>query len=131
MLGLQRDRRFAAGPRAIVECSHRVFGHGALEATLDGLVMESECPTDRKKTTGFPVGQQYPRRSTRLAGSVRDCAIDLNFAVSASPGDNSIARRHAAMTPFTPFILGTRDLYTRRKTQRNPPIMTTFMESVV
>ena len=37
-------------------------------------------------------------RSTRLAGSVRDCAIDFNFAVSAPPSDNSIARRHAAMT---------------------------------
>src|SRR4029077_16843099 len=34
----------------------------------------------------------------RLAGSVRGCAIALNFAVSASPSDNSIARRHAAMT---------------------------------
>jgi hypothetical protein len=62
---------------------------------------------------------------------LRDCAIDLNFAVSASPSDNSIARRHAAMTPFTPLILGTRDLYRSRKTQRNPPLMTTFMESVV
>jgi hypothetical protein len=36
-------------------------------------------------------------RSTRLAGSVRDCAIDFNFAVSSSPSENSIARRHAAM----------------------------------
>jgi hypothetical protein len=35
---------------------------------------------------------------------VRDCAIDLNFAVSASPSDNSIARRHAAMT-FHPVLL--------------------------
>jgi hypothetical protein len=41
-------------------------------------------------------------RSTLLAGSVRDCAIDLNFAASSSPSDNSIARRHAAMT-FTPL----------------------------
>jgi hypothetical protein len=31
-------------------------------------------------------------RSTRLAGSVRDCAIDLNLSTSASPSDNSIAR---------------------------------------
>jgi hypothetical protein len=60
-LGLQRDRRFPAGARAIVECSHRAFGHGALDATLDGLMMQSERPTDRKKRRVFPIGQQYPR----------------------------------------------------------------------
>jgi hypothetical protein len=32
---------------------------------------------------------------------------------------------------FTPLILGTRDLYRSRKTQMNPPLMTTFMELVV
>ena len=37
-------------------------------------------------------------RSTRLAGSVRDCAIAVNFAVSVSVSDNSIARRHAAIS---------------------------------
>jgi hypothetical protein len=94
-------------------------------------MMQSERPTDRKKRRIFPIGQQYPRPFDPAPGSLRDCAIDLNFAVSASPSDNSIARRHAAMTPFTPLILGTRDLYRSRKTQRNPPLMTTFMESVV
>jgi hypothetical protein len=53
------------------------------------------------------------------------------LAVSASPSENSIARRHAAMTPFYPSILGTRDLYRSRKTQRNLPLTTTLMESVV
>src|SRR6266540_2693566 len=42
-------------------------------------------------------------RSTRLAGSVRDCDIDLNFSKSASPSDNSIARRHAAIS-FNPHL---------------------------
>ena len=37
-------------------------------------------------------------RSTRLAGSVRDRAINLNFSTSKSPSDNSIARRHAAIS---------------------------------
>jgi hypothetical protein len=37
-------------------------------------------------------------RSTRLAGSVRERAIDISLAKSSSPSDNSIARRHAVMT---------------------------------
>jgi hypothetical protein len=86
--------------RAIVERRHRAFGHRASDAALDRLMMQPEVP--QKKRRVFPIGQQYPRRSTRLAGSVRDCAIDLNFAVSSSPSDNSIARCHAAMT-FTPL----------------------------
>ncbi len=31
--------------------------------------------------------RQVRARSTRLAGSVRDCAIDLNLSKSASPSD--------------------------------------------
>jgi hypothetical protein len=61
-------------------------------------MMQSERPTYRKKRRIFPIGQQYPRSLDPLAGSVRDCAIDLNFIVSSFPSDNSIARRHAAMT---------------------------------
>jgi hypothetical protein len=30
--------------RAVVECSHRPFDHGALDAPLDGLMMQSERP---------------------------------------------------------------------------------------
>jgi hypothetical protein len=63
-LGLQRDRRFPAEARAIVKCSHRAFGHGALDATLDGLMMQSESPTDRKKRRVFPIGQQWTRRNS-------------------------------------------------------------------
>jgi hypothetical protein len=29
--------------------------------------------------------------------ATRDCAIDLKFAVSASPSDDSIVRRHATL----------------------------------
>jgi hypothetical protein len=34
--------------RAVVDCSHRPFDHGALDAPLDGLMMQSERPTYRK-----------------------------------------------------------------------------------
>jgi hypothetical protein len=54
-------RRLPTGARAIVERSHRAFNHGALDATLNGLMMQSERPTDRKKRRIFPIGQQYPR----------------------------------------------------------------------
>jgi hypothetical protein len=60
-LGLQGDCRFPAGARAIVERGHRAFRHGALDAALDRLMMQSERPTYRKKRRVFPIGQQYPR----------------------------------------------------------------------
>jgi len=55
-----------------------------------------------------PLGQTETPRCVRRAAeltSIADSAIDLNFAVSASPSDNSIARRHAAMT-FHPLHYG-------------------------
>src|ERR1700719_4805112 len=60
-LGFECDRWFSTGTRAIVERSHRAFDHGALDAALDGLMMQSKRPTDRKKRWIFPIGQQYPR----------------------------------------------------------------------
>jgi hypothetical protein len=47
-LGFEGDRRLPAGPRAIVERSCRAFNNGALDATLDSLVMQSERTADRK-----------------------------------------------------------------------------------
>jgi hypothetical protein len=58
---LATDRRFSAGARAIVKRSHWAFGHRALDAALDGLMMQSERPTYREKRWVFPIGQQYPR----------------------------------------------------------------------
>jgi hypothetical protein len=95
-LGLQRDRRFPAGARAIVECSHRAFGHGALDATLDGLMMQSESPTDRKKRRVFPIGQQYPRRST---GSPAPFAIALSISTSPYPHLRATIQSPAATLP--------------------------------
>jgi hypothetical protein len=34
--------------RAIVERNHWTFGHRALDAALDGLMMQPECPADGK-----------------------------------------------------------------------------------
>jgi hypothetical protein len=58
--------------------------------------MEAEHSAYRKKTTGLPYANRIRARSTRLAGSVRDCAIDLNLSAFASPSDTSIACPHAA-----------------------------------
>jgi hypothetical protein len=69
-------------------------------------------------------------RSTRLAGSVRDCAIDLKFAESSSPSDNSIALRHAAMM-FNPLSQAYWSIYGGFEAQMNPSLLTTFMESIV
>jgi hypothetical protein len=67
-------------------------------------------------------------RSTRLVGSVLDCAIDLNFAESASPSDNSIA---AATLPCPSTSQSYSSIYRGLKTQMNPSLVTTFMESIV
>ena len=40
------------GRGAIIERSERAFGHGALDAALDRLMMQTERPTDRKKNDG-------------------------------------------------------------------------------
>jgi hypothetical protein len=42
---LRRLQIVGSGARAVVECSHRPFDHGAFNAPLDGLMMQSERPT--------------------------------------------------------------------------------------
>src|SRR6202047_419622 len=59
-LGLGSDRRLSTGARAIIQRSQRAFGHGALDAALDRLMMQPECPADRKKRGAFWIGHQYP-----------------------------------------------------------------------
>src|SRR5208283_1437319 len=130
-LGLQRDRRFPAGTRAIVERSHRAFGHGALDAALNGLMMQSERPTDRKKRRVFPIGQQYPRPldpARRFGSRLRYRSQLRRILISKRQFNRPPPRCHDTSTPL---ILVTRDLYRRPKIQMNPPLMTTFMESVV
>src|SRR5439155_2070221 len=64
-------------------------------------------------------------RSTRPAGSVRDCAITLNFAVSASSSASSIARRHAAICP-NPSLHAPHRLYGNRKSTDESPAYDNF-----
>src|SRR5207248_9584793 len=64
-------------------------------------------------------------RSTRPAGSVRDCAITLNFAVSASSSASSIACRHAAICP-NPSLHAPHRLYGNRKSTDESPAYDNF-----
>jgi hypothetical protein len=91
--------------------------------------MQSERLTHCKKRGVFPIGQQYPRPLDPLAGSVRDCAIDFNFVVFASVRDNSIARRHAAIS-YNPSLKAPNRIHRLRR-HMNPLLMTSFMESIV
>src|SRR6516225_8526702 len=64
-------------------------------------------------------------RSTRLAGSIRDRAINLNFSTSESPSDNSIASRHIAKS----FVAKPSTAYRSSKRQMNPTHMTTHLHT--
>ena len=129
-LGFDGDRRLPTRARSIVQRDDRTFHRGPLDATLHGLMMDSKRLAHREKRWLFPITQQYPCPLPRLAGSIRDCAIDLKFTTSASPSDISIARRHAAIL----FILRLKApdrTYRSLRRRMNPPLMTTFMESIV
>jgi hypothetical protein len=64
-------------------------------------MMQSEPAPHCKNDGSSRYASNIRARSTRLAGSVLEWVIDLNFAESASPSDSSIDRRHAAMS-FNP-----------------------------
>ena len=59
--GLDGDDRLAARPHTIIKRRHRPFGHRALDAALDRLMMQSERLPHCKKRGVFPIRQQYPR----------------------------------------------------------------------
>src|SRR5262249_53719298 len=81
-LGFQRDCWFAAWSRPTVERGKRTLNHRPFDATLHGLVMQSERLAYGKKRRVFRYASKIRARATRPAASLRDCAIDLNFAVS-------------------------------------------------
>jgi hypothetical protein len=85
-------------------------------------------PISKPKSSNDPTAHHIRARSTRLAGSVRDCAIDLNFAY---PHLQATIQSPAAALPRSSIRspVGTRDIC--RKPKRIPSLMTTFMESVV
>jgi hypothetical protein len=95
-LGLQRDSRFPAGARAIVERSHRAFRHGALDAALDGLMMQSERPT-YCKTTGLPDRQAIS--APARPGSPAPFAIALSISTSPHPHLRATTQSPAATLP--------------------------------
>jgi hypothetical protein len=73
-LGVQRNRQFSAGARAIVERRHRAFGHGAFDAAPDRLMMQPEHPSYRKRK-GLPDRPEYPHPldpDCRLGSRLRD-----------------------------------------------------------
>ena len=121
-------RRLPTGARAIVERSHRAFNHGALDATLNGLMMQSERPTDRKKRRIFPIGQQYPRSfdpARRLRSRLRYRSQRHRILISERQFNRPPPRCHDLPPPVWAHAT-----YSPR-IQMNPLVMTTFMESVV
>jgi hypothetical protein len=77
--------------------SHRAFGHGALDAALHGLMMQTQPPTDRKKRRVFPIGQQYRRP---LDPACRFCSpIARSISTSLYPHLRATTRLPAATLP--------------------------------
>jgi hypothetical protein len=102
-LGFERDRRLPARARAIVERSHRAFGHGALDATLDGLMMQAERPADRKKRRILPIRQQYPRAfdpARRLRPRLRDQSQPRRILFSERQFNRPTPRCHDLQPQF-------------------------------
>src|SRR5271168_1423846 len=130
-LGLQRDRRFPAGARAIVERSHRAFGHGAFDAALDRLMMQSERPAYRKKRRALPIGQQYPcplDPACRLGSRLRYRSQLPRIRISERQFNRPPPRCHN-LPPRS--IFGSWGVYRNPNNRDESPEMTTFMESVV
>jgi hypothetical protein len=99
----ERDRRLSAGARAIVERGHRAFDHGALNAALDGLMMQSKHPADRKKRRIFPIGRLYPRPfdpARRLRPRLRDHSQLRRILSSERQFDRPTPRCHDLQPQF-------------------------------
>jgi hypothetical protein len=119
------------GARAIIERSHRAFSHGALDAALDGLMMQSQSPADCKERGIFSISQQYPRPldpARRLRSRLRYRSQLRRIRISERQFNRPPPRCHDLPSCS---IMGTRDLYRGPKTKMNPLLMTTFMESIV
>jgi hypothetical protein len=94
-LRLRRDGR----AQPVVKCGQYPVGKRSFDATLDGLMI-TKLSSDQEKTRVLTVGEQHLRRSTRLAGSVREREITFSFPISSSVIANSTACRHCAVLPF-------------------------------
>ena len=121
-LGLGSDRRLSTGARAIIQRSQRAFGHGALDAALDRLMMQPECPADRKKRGVFPIGQQYPRPlhpARRFSARLRYRSQLRRISFSKRQLNRPPPRCHDFSSRS---LVGTRDICGNPKTKMNPPL---------
>ena len=120
-LGLGSDRRLSTGARAIIQRSQRAFGHGALDAALDRLMMQPECPADRKKRGVFSIGQQYPRPlhpARRFSARLRYRSQLRRISFSKRQLKRPPPRCHDFSSRS---LVGTRDICGNPKTKMNPP----------
>ena len=121
-LGLGSDRRLSTGARAIIQRSQRAFGHGALDAALDRLMMQPECPADRKKRGVFSIGQQYPRPldpARRFSARLRYRSQLRRISFSKRQLNRPPPRCHDFSSRS---LVGTRDICGNPKTKMNPPL---------
>src|SRR5271154_93577 len=117
--------------RAIIQRGQRAFGHGALDAALDRLMMQPERSAHRKKRGVFSIGQQYPRPlypARRLSPRLRYRSQLRRIRISKRQLNRPPPRCHDLEFRS---LGGTRDICRSPKSKMNPPLMTTFMESVV
>jgi len=121
-LGLGSDRRLSTGASAIIQRSQRAFGHGALDAALDRLMMQPECPADRKKRGVFSIGQQYPRPlhpARRFSARLRYRSQLRRISFSKRQLNRPPPRCHDFSSRS---LVGTRDICGNPKTKMNPPL---------
>ena len=130
-LGFERDRRFPTGTGAVVERSQRAIDHSTLDAALDSLMMQPQCPTDRKKRRVLSIGQQYSRPldpARRFGSRLRYRSQFRRILIPERQFNRPPPRCHGLRLRS---IVGSWRLYRSPKIQMNPSHMTTSMESVV
>jgi hypothetical protein len=93
-LRLRRDGRLPTGPRPVIECGRCSIGRRSFDATLDGLMMNTELSSDEEQRRVAPYASSICARPIRLAGSVREREITVSFPISSSFIANSTACRH-------------------------------------
>src|SRR5262249_13971335 len=89
--GFECDCWLSTGAWAVVERSHWPFGHGALHAALDGLMMQSERLTYRKKRGVFRARFNCDNRSGLLAMVAGTRCIPLCMGPNANQIGGGIA----------------------------------------
>jgi hypothetical protein len=60
-LRLRRDGRLLTGAWPVIECGHYLVGKRSLDATLDGLMMNTKFSSDQETRRILTVCEQHPR----------------------------------------------------------------------